>query len=219
MSAWRDTALGLLGGSFDPVHKGHVALARQLADAAGLSEVRFVIASAPPHRTALVASAPLRLRMLTAAVEGIPGFSVEECELGPSATGYTVDTLEILGRANPGRTLCWMMGFDSFLTLPTWRRWRSIFVLAHLLVGARAGHQAGPPASLKAEIESRSVADHRELRASKAGRIMICRKPVEGVSSSRVRRAARSGDLAQDLIPSTVARIITDTGAYAGGEN
>ena len=127
MSAWRDTALGLLGGSFDPVHKGHVALARQLADAAGLSEVRFVIAPAPPHRTALVASAPLRLRMLTAALEGIPGFSVEECELGPSATGYTVDTLEILRRANPGRTLCWMMGFDSFLTLPTWRRWQVDF--------------------------------------------------------------------------------------------
>lgn len=217
MSEWR--GLGLLGGSFDPVHKGHVALARQLADAAGLSEVRFVIASAPPHRTALVASAPLRLRMLRAAVEEIPGFSVEECELGPSATGYTVDTLEFLRRANPGRTLCWMMGFDSFLTLPTWRRWRSIFDLAHLLVGARGGHQAGLPAALKAEIGSRSVTGHRALRSSDAGRIMICRKPVAAVSSSRVRRAARSGDFAKDLIPAPVARIISDSGAYAGGEN
>jgi nicotinate-nucleotide adenylyltransferase len=217
MSEWR--GLGLLGGSFDPVHKGHVALARQLADAARLSEVRFVIASTPPHRTALVASAPLRLRMLKVAVEGIPGFSVEECELGPDATGYTVDTLEFLSRANPGRTLCWMMGFDSFLTLPSWRRWRSIFDLAHLLVGARAGHQGKLPAALKAEIESRSVRDHRGLRSSAAGRIMICRKPVAAVSSSRVRRAARAGDLAQDLIPARVARIISDSGAYAGGEN
>lgn len=219
MSERRDTALGLLGGSFDPVHRGHVALARQLADAARLSEVRFVIASTPPHRTALVASAPLRLRMLRAALEGIPGFLVEECELGSSATGYTVDTLEFLKRANPGRTLCWMMGFDSFLTLPTWRRWRSIFDLAHVLVGARAGHQAPLPAALKAEIESRSIADHRELRASEAGRIMICRNPVAAVSSSRVRSAARSGDIAQDLIPARVARIISDSGAYAGGEN
>ena len=219
MSEWRNSALGLLGGSFDPVHRGHVALARRLAEAAKLSEVRFVIASAPPHRTALVASAPLRLRMLRAALEGIPGFSVEECELGPSATGYTVDTLEFLKRANPGRTLCWMMGFDSFLTLPAWRRWRSIFGLAHVLVGARAGHQAPLPAALRAEIESRSVANHRELKASEAGRIMICRKPVAAVSSSRVRSAARSGDLAQDLIPARVARIISDSGAYAGGEN
>ena len=217
MSEWR--GLGLLGGSFDPVHKGHVALARELADAAQLSEVRFVIASAPPHRPAPVASAPLRLRMLTAAIEGIPGFSVEESELGPAATGYTVDTLEFLRRANPGRTLCWMMGFDSFLTLPTWRRWRSILDLAHLLIGARSGHQGKLPAALKAEIESRSGTDHRGLRSSAAGRIMICRKPVAAVSSSRVRRAARSGDLTQDLIPAPVARIISDSGAYAGGEN
>lgn len=217
MSEWR--GLGLLGGSFDPVHKGHVALAHQLAEAAGLSEVRFVIASTPPHRTGLVASAPLRLRMLRAALAGIPDYSVEECELGPAATGYTVDTLDFLKRANPGRTLCWMMGFDSFLTLPEWRRWRSIFGLAHILVGARAGHQAPLPAALQAEIGSRSVADHRELRATEAGRIMICGKPVAAVSSSRVRSAARSGDLAQDLIPARVARIISDSGAYAGGEN
>ena len=217
MSEWR--GLGLLGGSFDPVHKGHMALARRLSGAARLSEVRFVISSAPPHRGALVASAPLRLRMLTAAVEGIPGFSVEECELDPSASGYTVDTLEFLRRENPGRTLCWMMGFDSFLTLPAWRRWRSILGLAHLLGGARAGHHAGLPAALRAEIDSRSVTDHRELRSSAAGRIMICPQPVATVSSSRVRRAARSGDLAQDLIPAPVARIISDSGAYAGGEN
>ena len=217
MNGWQ--GLGLLGGSFDPVHTGHIALARQLADAARLSEVRFVLASSPPHRSALVASAPLRLRMLKAAVEGIPGFSVEECELGPSATGYTADTLKALRRANPGRTLCWMMGFDSFLTLPTWRRWKSIFGLAHLLVGARAGHQGRLPAALEAEIESRSVTDRRELESSPAGRIMICRKPVAAVSSSSVRRAARSGDLAHDLIPAPVARIISDSGAYAGGEN
>ena len=130
-----------------------------------------------------------------------------------------MDTLEFLKRANPGRTLCWMMGFDSFLTLPAWRRWRSIFGLAHILVGARAGHQAPLPAALKEEIESRSVADHRELRASEAGRVMICRTPVAAVSSSRVRSAARSGNLAQDLIPARVARIISDSGAYAGGEN
>lgn len=216
MNEW--SGLGLLGGSFDPVHTGHIALARQLADAARLAEVRFVIASSPPHRSALVASAPLRLRMLKAAVEGVPGFSVEECELGPSATGYTVDTLEALRRANPGRTLCWMMGFDSFLTLPTWRRWRSIFGLTHLLVGARAGQYGEPPAALKAEIESRSAADHRELRSTASGRIMIGREPVAAVSSSRVRRAARAGELANDLIPARVARIISDSGAYAGGE-
>ena len=217
MNGWR--GLGLLGGSFDPVHAGHIALARQLAGAAGLSEVRFVIASDPPHRSALVASAPLRLRMLKAAVEGIPGFSVEECELDPSATGYTVDTLNTLRSANPERALCWMMGFDSFLTLPAWRRWKSILGLAHLLVGARAGHQGSLPRVLEAEIESRSVTDYRELRSTLAGRIMIRSRPVAAVSSSRVRRAARAGELENGLIPAPVARIIFDSGVYAAGES
>lgn len=211
--------LGLLGGSFDPVHSGHIALARRLAEAAGLSEVRFVLACAPPHRPALVAPTALRLRMLKAAVAGIPGYSVEECELGPSATGYTVDTLRDLRRANPGRTLCWMMGYDSFLTLPQWRDWRSILKLAHLLVGAREGHGAELPPVLEAEMRSRSATGPRELRSATAGRILICPRPVAAVSSSRVRRAARMGRLAGDLIPAPVARIISESGAYAGGEH
>ena len=216
MSAWR--GLGLLGGSFDPVHKGHIGLARRLAAAAGLSEVRFVIAAAPPHRSALVAPAPLRLRMLGAAIDGIPGFSVEECELDSSASGYTVDTLATLRRAHPGRALCWMMGFDSFQTLPTWRRWKSIFDLVHVLVGARAGHCEELPPVLNEEIQARAAADRRELQGSACGRIMLCPEPVAEVSSSGLRRAVRSGDLPRELIPAGVARIISESGAYAGGE-
>lgn len=216
MSGWN--GLGLLGGSFDPVHKGHIALARQLASAAQLREVRFVIAAAPPHRSSLVAPAGLRLEMLKAALEGFADFSVEEWELGRSSTGYTVDTLEVLRRAHPDRVLCWMMGFDSFLTLPGWRRWKDVLGLAHVLVGARAGHEGSVPGPLQREIESRSAAHPRDLRASQGGRIMICRDPVAGISSSRVRDAARSGDPAVDLIPARVARIIADSGAYAGGE-
>ena len=209
---------GLLGGSFDPVHTGHVALARQLSAAAGLDEVRFVIAAAPPHRSPLAAPATLRLRMLKAAVEGYPGFSVEEWELGSAASGYTVDTLAAMQRRNPGRALCWMMGFDSFATLPGWRRWREILDRAHVLVGARADHRGSVPDALEREIETRAAADARELRASAAGRIMICREPVAAVSSSRVRAAARTGDFAHGLIPARVARIIAESGAYAGGE-
>ncbi len=211
-------ALGLLGGSFDPVHKGHVALARKLAAAAGIDEVRFVIAASPPHRPALVAPASLRLRMLKAALDGHPGFSVEECELQSSGPRYTVDTLQLLRRLNPGRALCWMMGFDSFLTLPGWRRWNEILDLAHILVGARAGDPGSMPLNLAGELESRAVTDPRELRTSAAGRIMVFREPVAAVSSSHVREAARAGHLAHDQIPAPVARIIAESGAYASGE-
>ena len=210
--------LGLLGGSFDPVHKGHVELAVRLAAAAGIGEVRFVIAARPPHRSALAAPALLRRRMLEAAIAGLPRFSVEDCELEPGGPRYTADTLALLRRRNPGRPLCWMMGRDSFATLPQWRRWRTLFDLAHFVVGARTGHSGRLPEALGEEIQARSVTETSELRTAPAGRILFCSEPVAKISASRVREAARAGQLQGDLIPAPVARIIRESGAYLGGE-
>lgn len=209
--------LGLMGGCFDPVHKGHIELAGKLAAAAEISEVRFVIAARPPHRVALAAPASLRRRMLAAAVADIPEFAVEDCELEPSGPRYTVDTLSLLQRRNPERPLCWMMGFDSFVTLPEWREWRTLFDLAHFVVGARTGHSVRLPAVLESELRIRSVTGARELRAARSGRVMVCAQPVAAISASRVREAARAGRLTNDLIPAPVARIIRESGAYAGG--
>ena len=209
--------LGLMGGSFDPVHKGHIELARKLAAAAEISEVRFVIAARPPHRGALAAPAALRRRMLAAAIADMRGYAVEDCELEPSGPQYTVDTLSLVRRHNPGRPLCWMMGFDSFVSLPQWRDWRTLFDLAHFVVGARAGHSDALPAALEGELAARSVTCARELRTAPCGRIMVCEQPVAAVSASRVREAARAGHLGSDLIPAPVARIIRESGAYAGG--
>ncbi len=210
--------LGLMGGCFDPVHKGHIELAGKLASAARISEVRFVIAGCPPHRSPLAAPAWLRRRMLEAAISDIPGFAVEDCELEASGPRYTVDTLSLIERRNPGRALCWMMGFDSFATLPKWRQWRTLFNLAHFAVGARAGSSAQLPAALQSELGARSAARASELRATRSGRIMMCAQPVAAISASRVREAASAGDPVNDLIPAPVARIINQCGAYAGGD-
>ena len=207
-----------MGGCFDPVHKGHVELAASLAAAADIGEVRFVIAAHPPHRSAPAAPAPLRRRMLAAAIAGRPRFSIEDCELEPDGPRYTADTLALLRRRNPGRPLCWMMGLDSFATLPQWRRWRALFDLAHFAVGARSGHSGRLPAALGDEVEARSVTEARELRTAPAGRILFCPHPVAEISASRVREAASAGQLPGDLIPAPVARIIRESGAYLGGE-
>ncbi|MCY4157969.1 MAG: nicotinate-nucleotide adenylyltransferase [Gammaproteobacteria bacterium] len=209
--------LGLMGGAFDPVHKGHIELARKLAAAAEISEVRFVIAARPPHRGALMAGASLRRRMLEAAIADIPGYAVEDCELEPSGPRYTVDTLSLLRRRYPSRPLCWMMGFDSFAGLPQWRDWRTLFDLAHFVVGARIGYTDGLSAALEREIAARSAAHARELRTIRSGRILMCAQPVAAISASRVRKAARAGRLESDLIPAPVARIIRESGAYAEG--
>jgi len=206
-----------MGGAFDPVHKGHIELARKLAAAAEISEVRFVIAARPPHRGALTAGASLRRRMLEAAIADIPGYAVEDCELEPSGPRYTVDTLSLLRRRYPSRPLCWMMGFDSFAGLPQWRDWRTLFDLAHFVVGARIGYTDGLSAALEREIAARSAAHARELRTIRSGRILMCAQPVAAISASRVRKAARAGRLESDLIPAPVARIIRESGAYAEG--
>jgi len=206
-----------MGGAFDPVHKGHIELARKLAAAAEISEVRFVIAARPPHRGALMAGASLRRRMLEAAIADIPGYAVEDCELEPSGPRYTVDTLSLLRRRYPSRPLCWMMGFDSFAGLPQWRDWRTLFDLAHFVVGARIGYTDGLSAALEREIAARSAAHARELRTIRSGRILMCAQPVAAISASRVRKAARAGRLESDLIPAPVARIIRESGAYAEG--
>ena len=206
-----------MGGCFDPVHKGHVELAARLAAAAEIGEVRFVIAARPPHRSTPAAPAALRRRMLEAAIEGMPQFSIEGCEMQPGGPRYTADTLALLRRRNPGRPLCWMMGRDSFATLPDWRRWRTLFDLAHFVVGARTGHSGRLPATLEDEVQARSAVRARELRTAPAGRILFCPQPVAGISASRVREAARAGHLPGDLIPAPVARIIRESGAYLGG--
>jgi len=209
--------LGLMGGAFDPVHKGHIELARKLAATAEINEVRFVIAARPPHRGALAAGASLRRRMLEAAIAHIPGYAVEDCELEPSGPRHTVDTLSLLRRRNPGRPLCWMMGFDSFAGLPQWRDWRILFDLAHFVVGARPGYIDGLPAALERELAVRFAAHARELRTTRSGRVLMCAQPVAAISASRIRKAARAGRLESDLIPASVARIIRESGAYAEG--
>lgn len=206
-----------MGGAFDPVHKGHIELALKLAAAAEISEVRFVIAARPPHRRAPAATASLRQRMLEAAIADIPGYAVEDCELEPAGPRYTVDTLSLLRRRNPGRPLCWMMGFDSFSGLLEWRGWRTLFDLAHFVVGARPGYTDSLPAALERELAARSVAHARALRTARSGRILMCAQPVAAISASRVRQTARAGCLESDLIPDPVARIIRESGAYAGG--
>jgi len=180
--------LGLMGGAFDPVHKGHIELARKLAATAEINEVRFVIAARPPHRGALAAGASLRRRMLEAAIAHIPGYAVEDCELEPSGPRHTVDTLSLLRRRNPGRPLCWMMGFDSFAGLPQWRNWRILFDLAHFVVGARPGYIDGLPAALERELAARFAACARELRTTPPAATRATSRRLRTISSSAARK-------------------------------
>ena len=207
--------IGVFGGTFDPVHYGHLRTAFELRGALRLSEIRFVPAGNPPHRSAMVTEARLRLAMVAAATAGQEGFVVDDRELHRDGPSYSVDTLTALRRDLQGHPLCLILGMDAFLDLPTWYRWREILQLAHLVVAHRPGWR--PPdtdvlGELLAEHATRRVDD---LHEAMDGGIYIHAVTQLEISSTEIRELIAAGGDPQFLIPDNVARIIDESGCYA----
>ena len=120
--------IGLFGGTFDPIHYGHLRTAFELWQALGLAEVRFMPTGSPPHRDQTHATAEHRLAMVRAAVAGQPAFVVDDREVRRSGVSYSVDTLTELRAEYPDRSLCLLLGMDAFLGLPNWHRWRELSI-------------------------------------------------------------------------------------------
>ncbi len=183
------TPLALLGGTFDPVHYGHLRFADDVRRALGLSEVRLVPARDPPHRAGPAASAAERLAMLRLAVAEFPGLVVDERELRRAGKSYTVSTLEELRAEFPDRPLLLLLGADAFIGLPSWHRWRDIFALAHVVVVERPGMslEANLPAALLPIWRERLTTDPESLRSRTAGAIFVQPISPHAVSATTIR--------------------------------
>ena len=134
--------IGIFGGTFDPIHYGHLRSAFELLQALRLSEVRFVPSADPPHRNSTVASADMRYRMVEVAVAGQPGFAVDDCEFRRDGPSYTIDTLTAVREEHPGVSLCLITGMDAYLGLTSWYRWDEILNLAPYYCCSPAGLEA-----------------------------------------------------------------------------
>lgn len=209
--------IGILGGTFDPVHLGHVALAEAALASLPLSEVLWLPSGSPGHRAPAAASARDRLAMLRLATAGNPRYRIDAAELDLGEPTYTVHTLTRmraqLGHAQP---LVLLLGSDSFLSLPSWLRWRELFDLAHIAVASRPGYlptDGGPVPELADEIVRRS-ARPEQLVASAAGRVARFPMPPVDISASAVRAGLAAGQDMRNLLPPAVLAYIQSQHLY-----
>ena len=207
--------LGLFGGTFDPIHYGHLRTAFELWQSLGLAEVRFMPTGSPPHRDHTHATAEHRLAMVRAAVAGLPAFVVDDREVRRSGVSYSVDTLTEVRAENPDRSLCLLLGMDAFLGLPNWHRWRELFDLAHVVVAHRPGWKAPTMGPLGEVMVDRGTGGIRDLHERPAGRIYVHAVTQLEISSTELRQLIVAGQDPRYLVPEEVRRLIRETGCYA----
>lgn len=200
--------IGLLGGTFNPVHIGHLRAALEVAEFMLLDELRLVPSARPPHRETPQASAEQRLAMVELAVAGEPRLSVDDRELRRDCPSYTVDTLESIRRELAAADqLFLLIGWDAFCGLPGWHRWQELLEHCHLLVLQRPDADSEAPEALRDLLAARSVSDPLSLTGA-GGQISFIWQTPLAVSATQIRQLLASGKSARYLLPDAVLAYI-----------
>ena len=208
--------LGILGGTFDPIHHGHLRTALDVAEAVGLDEVRLIPLRHAVHRDQPETPAALRLAMVQAAIAGEPRFVADDREIRRDAPSYTLHTLESL-RAERGdaEPICVLVGGDAFAEFLSWHRPHEILGLAHLIVMRRPGAEAIADAALRTFVERHRAASAAELRARPGGRVLFQPVTQLDISATDIRARLGAGRSARYLVPDAVLELIRQEGLYA----
>ncbi len=207
--------IGILGGTFDPIHFGHLRPAMEIMRALDLEEVRFIPAANPPHRSAPSAGASERMSMVELAISGTSGFRADDREIRRGGISYSVPTLEsIRGELGPV-PLCLFVGMDAFLGLESWHRAPELPELAHLVVIQRPGWGLPPEdTALPAWLRGRRCTDDGALARSPAGQLVFQPVSPQNISGSHIRAALGRGESVQGLLPAVVEEFIASHGLY-----
>lgn len=203
-------AIGILGGTFDPIHNGHLRLAQELGAALSLSQVRFIPAGIPPHRDAPQTSTEHRQAMVSLAIADNPLFKLDARELAKTTPCYTVETLaELRAELGAEQPICLLMGADAFLGLPKWHQWRELFNLAHIVVAHRPGYsedtwRSAMDYELLLEWQQRQTAEHTDVHIQASGKIVSYTMTALDISASRIRQMLENSQSPRYLLPDAV---------------
>jgi nicotinate-nucleotide adenylyltransferase len=210
--------IGLLGGTFDPVHFGHLRPALEIKQSIGLDEVRLLPSHIPPHRSQPHATPQQRLAMLHAAVAGDPAFTVDTREFEREEPSYTIDTLQSLRAELAGTSFSLLIGMDAFREFSSWHRWREILDYAHLVVMTRPGKVPPEQGELADFISLHRVADAATLKSRASGLLLFHPVTQLEISGTQIRKLLASGKRADFLLPGSVLEVIYSEGLYGTGK-
>ena len=205
---------GIFGGTFDPIHYGHLRTAFEMLQALRFDRVLFVPNGDPPHRSPFYADAALRLRMVREATAAEPGFVVDDCELQRPGPSYTYDTLVAKRAEFLAEPLGLILGMDAFLGLTSWHRWENILDLAHIVVAHRPGWRAPDIGPLGDLLNNHGTHRVEDLHEQPCGRILIHAVTQLEISSSEIRELVRAGRDPRFLTPDVVRDVIVESGCY-----
>lgn len=206
--------IGIFGGTFDPVHYGHLRTAFEMLQALRFAEVRFIPCGEPPHRGETTASAGERLEMVRVATNDEQGLVVDDREVRRQGPSYSVDTLRTLRDEFPDRSLAAILGMDAFLGLPRWHRWQEMLELAHIVVAHRPGWRAPDIGPLGELLDARGTLRVDDLHEATHGRIHIHAVTQLEISSTEIRQLVEAGRDPRFLMPDPVRSVIARTRCY-----
>ncbi len=211
--------IGILGGTFNPIHVAHLRSAEEVREAQHLDRILFIPSATPPHKRANgLATAKHRLAMVRLAIRGNPHFRVSTIELERRGRSYSVDTLRALHARMPGASFSFILGMDAFREISTWREYRSIFSLCNLIVTSRPTYDDSPligalPVAVRAEFCYRPKAKRLEHRTG--NQVIFQRISDLDISASAIRHRLLRDQSIRYLVPATVERYIGRHGLYA----
>ena len=197
--------VGVFGGTFNPVHYGHLRSALELVERLGLEQLRLMPCAVPPHRELPVCSAEHRCAMVQLAVAGEPRLSCDARELHREGKSFTIDSLiELRAELGEQRSLCLVMGCDALLGITGWHRWQELLEWSHIVVIARPGWELPADGEVAEWLSSRCVSDAAVLRQRPAGGILVEELRPLQISSTEIRQMLAAGHSPRYLLPEPV---------------
>ncbi|TVP57735.1 MAG: nicotinate-nucleotide adenylyltransferase [Halomonadaceae bacterium] len=208
----------IMGGTFDPVHNGHLRVAVELREQLGAAVVHLMPSNVPPHRQQPGASPDQRLHMLRLAVANEPGLQVDDRELRLATTSYTAETLRAL-RQDLGQqqAVALVLGMDAFMGLPDWHEAHSILRQGHVIVVERPEHPLDSRSEAGQWLRAHETDDIRQLETRPAGYMLLARPPLLAISATAIRERVAAGRSIRYLLPDAVRDYIQQQGLYRQG--